>query len=175
VVLRWKASFDGGIAFFDVYREDENDSSLTKITQESLFAKNEFLDTNVRNGVTYQYFLGVWEGEGQEQTLFGPVSVTYLSPLAVTSPRLAVWPNPSTGSIKVAFAVEKDNVPFRLAVLDVSGRTVGEIGSGMASIGITSLLWNPVEIPGRPLSPGIYFVLLEMDGKRFEKKVVFLK
>jgi hypothetical protein len=173
--VRWEVSFEGGVAFFDVYRKDDDGDSLVKITQEPLFAENEFLDTHVVTGVTYQYFLGIWQGEGEEQALFGPVSVTYFPPFAATLPYLAVWPNPSTGPIKVSFAAEKSNVPFKLTLTDVSGRVVGDMASGTASIGVTSFTWDLVKHPGWSLSPGVYFVSLEMDGKLFERKIVFLK
>jgi len=173
VVVRWEMDTDGSMMFFDVYREDDNAGPRVKITQESLFNRNEFLDSYVNAGSTYRYFLGIWEGE--EEVLFGPVSITYLPPSGLTSPRLAVWPNPSKGRINVAFASEKSQAPFRITVSDVTGRTVGETVSGATSAGITTFTWDPVQMLGRSPSPGVYFVLLETDGKRFDKKVVFLK
>jgi hypothetical protein len=175
VAVRWEVSFEGSVAFFDVYRKDDDGDSLKKVTQEPLFAENEFLDTHVSAGVTYQYFLGIWQGEGEEQALFGPVSVTYFPPFSATLPYLAVWPNPSTGPIKVSFAAEKSGVPFKLTLTDVSGRVVGDMASGTASIGVTSFTWDLVKHPGWSLSPGVYFVSLEMEGKLFERKIVFLK
>ena len=173
ILVRWEMDSQGSIAFFDIYREDDTGSSLTKITQESLFGEEEFLDTHVSTGVTYQYFLGILEGD--EQVLYGPVSIRYLPPSAAASPRLAVWPNPSRGPISVTFTAEKSETPFRLALVDVAGRTVGKIASGSASVGVTSLPWDPVKTFGLSISPGVYFVTLEMGGERFEKKVVFIK
>ena len=175
VAVRWEVTFEGNVAFFDVYRKDDDGDSLVKVTREPLFAQNEFLDTHVSSGVTYQYFLGIWQGEGEEQALFGPVSVTYFPPFAATLPHLAVWPNPSTGAIRVSFAAKRDNAPFKLTLIDVNGRVVGDIASGAASVGVTSFPFDLLKNPARSLSPGIYFVSLEMDGKLFEKKIVLLK
>lgn len=173
VAVKWELGSQGGMAFYDVYRKDDGGNTLVRITKESLFAAKEFLDTSVYSGASYEYFLGIWMGE--EQALFGPVSVTYLPPLAPARPGLAVWPNPSTGPFRVAFASERDRVPFRLTLVDVDGRIVGEIASGSVSIGGTSFEWNPFGIAGRSVSPGVYFVSLEMNGRRSEKKIVFLK
>jgi len=173
VMLNWQMDSFGGVAFFDVYREEEGGKTRTRITNESLFAENEFLDSNARAGITYLYFLGILDGK--EESLFGPVTVTYLPPPAPSTERLAVWPNPSRGAIRVSFAPERADAPFRLSVVDVTGRTVGVIASGTTSGEAVNFPWNPVNTGGTALSPGVYFVSLEMPGDCIRKKVVLLR
>jgi len=174
VLLRWETGTEASGSLVDVYRRDDDLATPAKISSAPLFAVKEFLDTGVSEGTTYQYFIGIWENKDGEQLLFGPVSVTYKSP-AVGAPYLAAWPNPFSGPLNLKFAAEGENLPFKLTLLDVNGRVVAEIASGVISSRVMSFPWDPSRTSNDRLSPGIYFVSLETGGKRLEKKVVFLK
>lgn len=81
------------------------------------------------------------------------------------------YPNPFTTSTTIDFAVVKNGL-VRLAVTDLSGRTVTRLAEEFMNPGIYSVIWNPVNSTGNVLDPGIYLYCLEGEGFKIWKKAV---
>jgi hypothetical protein len=77
---------------------------------------------------------------------------------------LAIAPNPSAGSTRVLYALERD-ARVGLAVFDVSGRLVARLDSAMRSAGPHEWTWDGRDASGRPVAPGAY--VLRLDGGSF--------
>ncbi len=82
----------------------------------------------------------------------------------------SVYPNPFNANLSILL-----DLPFqqdtRVTILDVAGRRVDEIHSGMMAVGKHRLIW---ETPANNPS-GIYFVEIETEKQRKIKKVLYLK
>jgi hypothetical protein len=175
VLLTWQLSSDSPTALIDVFRRTEEGGTLRRLTQVSLLGQSEFLDGEAVDGAAYQYFLGIWRGDLDDQVMFGPLNVRFSLPHVVAAPAINVWPNPSRGKLTIEFAAEQHNSPFRLSLLDVRGRMVAEIASGATSERVTNVPCDAANCAGRRLAPGIYFVSLELGSQKLEKKIVMLE
>ena len=174
VLLQWETVTDSPLAFFDVFREESGEGVLRRLTEVSLLNSVEYLDRSAEPGRTYSYYLGVWEGEGADETMFGPLTLTFAPPAAPVSGPLAVWPNPARDLLHITFLAKQAGARFRLALYDVSGRFVSEVASGRATGTAATLAWEVPKDLRRGVGSGIYFVTMESDGERAERKVLLL-
>ena len=93
-----------------------------------------------------------------------------------TNPELKMsLANPVRGnSAALRFALpESGNVS--LYVYDASGRRVQSVFEGSLGAGEHTYEWDLTDDRGAPMSNGIYFTRLELDGQQIERKVVVLK
>ncbi len=174
VLLTWQLSSDGPAALVDVFRIEGEAGALTRLTEVSLFGQSQFLDGEVADGAAYQYFLGIWRGDLDDRLMFGPLSVTFSPPYAGV-PAMRVWPNPARGAMTIEFAAREPNSPFRLSLVDVRGRMIGEIASGATYERVTNVPFDIARGMGRRPAPGVYFVSLELGRERLRKKIVLLE
>jgi len=174
VLLEWETVSDGPPAFFDIFREEREEGVLRKLTETSLYGSTQYLDNSAEPGRTYLYYLGVWEGEGSDETMFGPLTVAFAPPAAPAGAALAVWPNPSRGLLNITFLAKQAGARYRLALYDVHGRFVREVASGKATGAPSTVAWEAPRGVRRGVGPGIYFVVMETEGERVERKVLLL-
>jgi hypothetical protein len=78
---------------------------------------------------------------------------------APAAPALRVFPNPTRGGTRVAFAAARPG-PVQLDVVDVTGRLVRRLTREAAAGGNATMEWNGRDAAGRPASAGVYFVRL---------------
>ena len=86
-----------------------------------------------------------------------------------------VAPNPLTGETTIAFELAHSEDRVKLTVHDVSGRRVAVLSSGGLGRGRHSVRWGGRDAEGRDVPAGIYFVTLEVAGRRSTEKVAVLK
>ena len=70
------------------------------------------------------------------------------------------YPNPSSGTVSIAFEVS-DARPVRLAIYDVLGRRVHTILEGPVVPGSHLLTWDGADSKHRMAATGVYFIQLE--------------
>ena len=174
VLLEWETISDGPPAYFDVFREERDDGVLRKLTEIALLGSTQYLDRSAESGRTYSYYLGVWEGEGVDETMFGPLTLTFAPPASPAVHALSVWPNPSRGLLNITFLAKQAGARFRLALYDVHGRFVREVASGEATGAPATVAWEVPRDLRAGVGPGIYFVAMESEGERVERKVLLL-
>lgn len=93
----------------------------------------------------------------------GPGPPTFVDGGEGEGPILAlVGSNPFRGQVRLAMNMKQAG-PSRLAVVDVSGRAVREIVSGVSPRGTTELLWDGRNEDGAHVSSGVYFFRLETE------------
>ena len=115
-------------------------------------------DRFVRAGATYQYRFDLSWGDGTTLTV-GPVSVTVPNPPVGAIMR----PSPcrTCSSIELTLPGTRLTDPeafAELRVLDVRGRTVRVVASGMYLRGTTHLGWGGLDAAGRSVRAGTYFL-----------------
>jgi hypothetical protein len=89
------------------------------------------------------------------------------APLVTTFESLG--PNPSRGTATAAFSLAH-SAAASVHVYDVAGRLVREIRSGVLPGGRHQTTWDARGQDGRPVAAGLYFVALEIDGRRLAAK-----
>jgi hypothetical protein len=87
-------------------------------------------------------------------------------------PALAVRPNPIGGEGRILYALPSGG-EGSISIFDVSGRRIREIGIEAAGRG--EAIWDGRDSQGERVSPGIYFVTLETQGRKATQKVVLVR
>ena len=82
--------------------------------------------------------------------------------------RLAIWPNPAHGSVRVSFILPATGTT-RLELLDVAGRNVLERSLGVQAQGEHSLVLDTGDINALPA--GMYFVRVHGTGAPIEGRL----
>lgn len=118
-----------------------------------------------RNGTDYDTYL---------QRVGGDASTLSVPPASGSALRLEAWPNPFSDRVQLDFAL-----PFparvREAVVDVSGRTVRDLGFVGLAGGAHELRWDGRTNGGRPAEEGIYFLRVTGPGIELARRVVRLQ
>ena len=84
--------------------------------------------------------------------------------------RITVFPNPSAGSVEIAFTLPAD-AEVRVDIFDTSGRTVRCLSDGMMSSGSHTVFWDGRDGSGSKPGAGIYFVKIQSDDSTSCKMV----
>jgi len=84
-------------------------------------------------------------------------------------------PNPFNPATTIRYSIGRDGARVRLAVYDVSGRLVTVLADGAAEAGNHAARWDGRDAQGRPVSSGVYFCRLTVDGWTDAEKMTLLK
>ncbi len=102
----------------------------------------------------------------------GPASVNPSSPaqpLSMEPPR----PNPTQGGTTVDYALPTDT-QVEADVYTVQGQLVRTLESGRRVAGRHSISWNATDAQGRPVSSGMYFVVVRSAGGEVSRRAVVI-
>jgi hypothetical protein len=129
-----------------------------------------FVDNAVETGAQYRYQVQVSDGHGS-RTLFETE--------AVSTPRLPLTlsqnvPNPFNPSTTIRYYLP-ERCRVKIAVYDVSGRTIASLADRDQPAGHYSLEWNGRDNLGKPVSSGIYFCRLQAGKEMRSRKMVLLR
>ena len=125
------------------------------------------VDRTVEAGRTYWYRL-VGTTRSGSQSVFGPVKGTSASPKQFEL--TGAWPNPTTGGLKVDFAVPRE-ANVRLSVVDLQGREVTVLAVGTYAPGRYQVSWDGRARAGS-LPPGLYFLRFRTPDRSLVSRVV---
>ena len=137
-----------------------------------------FLDAWTQPGELYEYQLMALLADGSWQ-FFAPVS-TRVSGSPATFFLAAPFPNPfhsATGAelLTIRFGVPAPCLAGHLAVFDASGRVVRTLMKGACPAGIHAVPWDGREDSGAPAASGLYFIRLDLDGRRAVRRAIVLR
>jgi hypothetical protein len=85
--------------------------------------------------------------------------------------RLSIAPNPANGRVEIAFAPAAAG-RWQLDVLDLAGRRVRALASGVGDPRARALTWDGRDDGGRRAAPGVYFVRLKAASRVETRRVV---
>ncbi|HAQ61185.1 TPA: hypothetical protein DCR49_04180 [Candidatus Delongbacteria bacterium] len=79
------------------------------------------------------------------------------------------YPNPFNPVTQIKFALAK-TTDVRLSVYNISGQKIAELANGTINAG-----YHTVDFDGSRFNSGVYYYMLEVDGKNITKKMVLTK
>ncbi len=83
-------------------------------------------------------------------------------------------PNPFNPETDIAYEVPEHGTVV-LNVFNTKGKKVIELVNGFKESGSHSVHWNGKDSHGKDMPSGVYYAVLEVNGKRFTKKMIMLK
>jgi PKD repeat protein len=86
-----------------------------------------------------------------------------------------IQPNPFRAGTDVSFGVAREGAHVRLTIHDVGGRRIAILRDGVHPSGEHHARWKALDQSGRPVAAGVYFVVLDVDGRRSVDKVTLLR
>jgi subtilisin family serine protease len=100
-----------------------------------------------------------------------PLGTVALTPQRMIARLLPNAPNPFQASTKIAFELDRTG-KVRLDVLDISGRLVTTLASGVRSAGHNEIDWNGLDGTGHRVAPGIYVYRLTTADRVLARRMV---
>ncbi len=87
---------------------------------------------------------------------------------------LQISPNPFSGASRVRLAVSRES-RVRIGVIDLQGREVRVLHSGLHPAGVLDVTWDGRDGSGHMLESGVYFCRIEGNGPVLLRKLVMLR
>jgi len=105
--------------------------------------------------------------------IFQPAQTSVSPGLVGVSSGLRSYPNPMTGSSTIQFSVTRDE-PVSLRIVDITGREVRQISSGMARSGGNAFVWDGRDSRGSSVPAGVYYYVLSTSAGLETAKTIVL-
>jgi hypothetical protein len=86
----------------------------------------------------------------------------------------SVLPNPFNPQTNIVLYLERSQ-EVRLTILDLSGRLVRELATGLQPAGRQTIVWDGADLAGRPVSSGSYLLKLESEGSIESRKLMLVR
>ena len=187
VILEWVTESELGNLGFILERQIKGNNSWQIIasyqTNESLMGQGNsshrkeytFMDSNVENGVTYQYRLSNVDIDGYVSICdIFEVTIDTL-PLPNETVLLPAFPNPFNSNTKISYKIDKDT-NINLHVVSVLGQTIKYIlKDANQSAGSYNFYWDGKNHAGEFMPSGVYVIILESDSFLKSQKVLLVK
>ncbi len=174
VMVTWELAGDETAEQFTVLRR-AGDATNPQVVGEGAVtgSSGSYLDTSVEPGVTYHYELLVRTADGNE--FRSPVATVTTNAIALSLGQN--HPNPFNPTTVIPYTLPGGAITtrVRLLVMDVSGKRVRTLVDEPQAGGLHEAVWDGRDDRGGPVSSGIYFCVLDADGKRNTRKLVLLK
>jgi hypothetical protein len=87
---------------------------------------------------------------------------------------LAPTPTPFRGRATLSFALARPG-SAELTIYSIDGRRVRTLARGWHDAGLYHVAWNGESENRAPVAPGVYYVQLSAEGRRYTKKLVCLR
>jgi hypothetical protein len=87
---------------------------------------------------------------------------------------LAPSPNPSRSGTTLGFALARPS-RVELSIYSVEGRRVRALAAGSHPAGVYRFRWTGDDDGGHPVAPGVYYLHLSTDARKFTRALVYLK
>ncbi len=128
-------------------------------------------DASAAVGRTYYYRLNIVLADGS-RSIVGPVSSA--AELAITASGLEPSPNPTSGPLRVDFAVARAG-PVAVSVVDLAGREVGSLMHGVRTPGRYWLQWDGRDRAGERVPAGVYFLRMAAADRAVVRKFAIVR
>lgn len=175
VRVKWFVSDSRSLATVRVERAGSKDGAYLAVGVDSIALDHngwfEVVDSSVEVGRSYSYRLELTSLEGA-RIWEGPVEVR-LSGVGVALHWAGVWPNPSSGSVRMALAGPV-GTQVDVSVYDITGHLVSHVFGGVLPADGGSWVWNGKDHSGQRARPGIYLLQAESGGARVTRRTTLL-
>jgi hypothetical protein len=173
--------FDGGVALrssfssnlrvlgVNVYRAEDSGRLLLLKNVPHTGEEFYYEDRNVESGRTYQYRIGVVDGDGEFLSQIATVKTqSYATDLLPNAP------NPFNPETTIRFTLEQA-AHVTLSVYDAKGRQVTTLIDDMRVAGPHEVQWNGTDDSGATVSSGVYFYRMRAGKTNLSRRMVLLK
>ncbi|MEA1987357.1 MAG: CotH kinase family protein [Candidatus Marinimicrobia bacterium] len=132
----------------------------------------ELNNPNYDNSLSKNWFANSLYGSpGKINTVYSKVNENIISTNFQLSQN---YPNPFNTTTTISYSLEKES-KVNLKIYNIQGREVKTLVSDTQLAGTKTLIWNGKDNQKREVSSGIYFYVLQIEGKIESKKMVLLK
>ena len=84
--------------------------------------------------------------------------------LSITNYELRNYPNPFNPTTAISFSIPEES-KVKLSIFNIKGQKVKILANNEFDKGVHSVIWNGVDESGKPVSSGVYFYKLSVNGK----------
>jgi hypothetical protein len=84
------------------------------------------------------------------------------------------YPNPFNPLTSISYEIPKESI-VRISVYNLRGQKVADLVSEMHPAGYHNVMWNSMDMSGKPVSSGVYIYTIQADEFRAVKKMVLMK
>ncbi|MEZ5065872.1 MAG: FG-GAP-like repeat-containing protein [bacterium] len=185
-IKRWGVPFDGTGTFVSAFANTgapgPNGSAVSLFQIAGGLSLDEGYRWRARHVSDHPYFTAPWFGDtgnaiGEHDFRTGLstiVAVPEFGPRPAGTLALASHPIPFRTATTIEFEIaRRGNVD--LSVVDVSGRRVARLLSGLQPAGTHTVSWDGTDTLGRRVAAGVYFAVAEADGRREATRLVVLR
>jgi hypothetical protein len=148
-------------------------SSLTPFTITTGFKNGintlDFISSNLPGGGANPTAVRVQDLAGTATPLLIGVDASAPS-LSLASP----VPNPASSSTRIGYTLARA-AHVRVSIRNVAGREVRRLVDRPVAAGPSEVVWDGRTDAGGPAAPGIYFVLLEGEGRLVSRRLAWLR
>ena len=118
----------------------------------------------------------VSNGCGSATSWAAALDVNSMAGVPGTSLRLAldVGPSPCRGSARIRLVLDRDGA-VDASVYDAGGRHVRSLAAGPLGPGEHDFVWDGRDAGGAALGSGVYFVHVETEGRRLDRRVLLVR
>ncbi|MBU0690270.1 T9SS type A sorting domain-containing protein [bacterium] len=169
VTLRWTTGSETDNDYFSIVRDG---AEMTRIDASGNATGHDYVwvDSNVRNGVTYNYTLINVDVDGSQTVLETAAVTPNRNNANVMEYSLSQnYPNPFNPSTSIAYSLEEAGL-VNITVFDITGREVAMLVNGEMAAGS-----HAVEFDAAGLPSGIYMYRMEAGDFSAVQKMVLMK
>jgi len=87
----------------------------------------------------------------------------------------SIVPNPSSGGVRLDYAIPEPGGELRVKIFDVAGRLVAQPFTGRREARTWTTQWDARDVKGRSVPAGVYLVQLQMGGQSFVRRFVLAR
>jgi len=84
------------------------------------------------------------------------------------------YPNPFNPVTSISYEIPKESF-VRISIYNLLGQKVTDLVSNLHPAGYHNVMWNSMDMSGKPVSSGVYIYTIQADNFRAVKKMVLLK
>jgi len=84
------------------------------------------------------------------------------------------YPNPFNPLTSINYEIPKESF-VTISVYNLLGRKVADLVSNLHTAGYHNVMWNSMDMSGKPVSSGVYIYTIQADDFRAVKKMVLMK
>ncbi|MBQ34336.1 MAG: hypothetical protein CMG32_05780 [Candidatus Marinimicrobia bacterium] len=84
------------------------------------------------------------------------------------------YPNPFNPLTSISYEIPKESF-VTISVYNLLGQKVADLVSNLHQAGYHNVMWNSMDMSGKPLSSGVYIYTIQADDFRAVKKMALLK